>query len=260
MRLLALLLLPALSFAQVPHTFQNGDVADANAVNANFQNLDSRIQVIEDAGGGGCSVAQLEQSASISCTDGSVAAVASVGRVVLVPVAEYGEVPDLTDVNTSTIYVVDANEVVLGEWQSAGVLPPLYGLVSNDGIRQFIIQNNESTQTVEIVRNSGANWVFTEPNCTGDIWTTNSGGSISLIKDPRNNDDLVLYFDPEALAIDPQDTFPLTISTIFESSWPAGGTGCINGQFPGQATLLIPYILPDEILNAAYPLAVIQFD
>ena len=51
--LACLLLIPALSFAQVPHTFNNGEVADANTVNANFQNLDGRIQAIEDAGGGG---------------------------------------------------------------------------------------------------------------------------------------------------------------------------------------------------------------
>ena len=40
MRLLALLLLPALSFARVPHTFQNGDVADADKINQNFEAID----------------------------------------------------------------------------------------------------------------------------------------------------------------------------------------------------------------------------
>ena len=43
MRLLALLLLPALSFAQVPHTFQNGDVADAEKINENFDALTDDI-------------------------------------------------------------------------------------------------------------------------------------------------------------------------------------------------------------------------
>ena len=52
MKLIAcLLLIPALSFAQVPHRFQNGEVADAKSVNANFQSLDGRIQAIEDASG-----------------------------------------------------------------------------------------------------------------------------------------------------------------------------------------------------------------
>lgn len=48
MRLLAcLLLLPALSFAQVPHTFQNGEVADAEKINENFEVLDQRLQSLE---------------------------------------------------------------------------------------------------------------------------------------------------------------------------------------------------------------------
>ena len=41
MRLLALLsLLPGLVFAQVPHTFNNGEVADANKINQNFEAID----------------------------------------------------------------------------------------------------------------------------------------------------------------------------------------------------------------------------
>jgi len=48
MRLFAfLLLLPALSFAQVPHTFQNGDVADAEKINENFDALNQRILSLE---------------------------------------------------------------------------------------------------------------------------------------------------------------------------------------------------------------------
>ena len=48
MRILAfLLLLPALSFAQVPHTFQNGDVADAEKINQNFDALNQRLLPLE---------------------------------------------------------------------------------------------------------------------------------------------------------------------------------------------------------------------
>jgi len=42
--------IPALTFAQVPNTFENGNVADADAVNANFQNLDNRVQTLEAEG------------------------------------------------------------------------------------------------------------------------------------------------------------------------------------------------------------------
>lgn len=47
MRLLScLLLLPALSFAQVPHTFSNGDVADAGKINDNFDALADDIAAV----------------------------------------------------------------------------------------------------------------------------------------------------------------------------------------------------------------------
>lgn len=38
-----LLLLPTLSFAQVPHTFNNGEVADANKINENFSQLSALV-------------------------------------------------------------------------------------------------------------------------------------------------------------------------------------------------------------------------
>ena len=49
--LTALLLLPVLVSAQELHTFRNGEVADADKVNENFQTLNSRIQSIDGSGG-----------------------------------------------------------------------------------------------------------------------------------------------------------------------------------------------------------------
>ena len=50
MRLLAfLLLLPALSFAQVPHAFNNGEVADADKINENFESINERINAFGPA-------------------------------------------------------------------------------------------------------------------------------------------------------------------------------------------------------------------
>ena len=48
MRLFAfVLLLPALSLAQVPHTFNNGEVADAEKINANFGALSSDVSRLQ---------------------------------------------------------------------------------------------------------------------------------------------------------------------------------------------------------------------
>ena len=87
MRLLTFLLLfPALSFAQVPHTFQNGAVADAEKINQNFN------YVLENASGG-CTVEQVDNTAEITCADGSTAVVPGYGTVIVVPEGEIGEAP-----------------------------------------------------------------------------------------------------------------------------------------------------------------------
>ena len=79
MRLFAfVLLLPALSFAQVPHTFQNGEVADAEQINQNFN------YVLENASGG-CTVEQVDNTAEITCADGTTAVVPGYGTVVVYP-------------------------------------------------------------------------------------------------------------------------------------------------------------------------------
>jgi hypothetical protein len=49
--LLTALLIPSLAFAQVLHTFNNGEVADAEKVNENFEALSNRIQSIDGSGG-----------------------------------------------------------------------------------------------------------------------------------------------------------------------------------------------------------------
>ena len=108
MRLFAfVLLLPALSFAQVPHTFQNGEVADAEQINQNFN------YVLENASGG-CTVEQVDNTAEITCADGTTAVVPGYGTVVVYPEGLVGEAPP-TEYDTGQIVAYDANDVVLGE-------------------------------------------------------------------------------------------------------------------------------------------------
>ena len=46
---LALIFIATPTFAQELNEFSNGSVADADAINENFQNLNGRIQTIEEA-------------------------------------------------------------------------------------------------------------------------------------------------------------------------------------------------------------------
>ena len=79
----------AFAAAQVPNTFNNGEVADADKINENFS------YVLENASGG-CTVEQVDNTAEITCADGSTAVVPGYGTVLVYPEGEIGEVPDLT--------------------------------------------------------------------------------------------------------------------------------------------------------------------
>ena len=48
LQLLLMLIFPALGSAQDLHTFSNGEVADADKVNSNFQALDQRLEAVEE--------------------------------------------------------------------------------------------------------------------------------------------------------------------------------------------------------------------
>ena len=76
--LLLLLIFPAFTSAQELHTFSNGEVADAEKINENFQ------YVLENAtGSGGCSAEQDGSSVVITCADGTSGVLASEGTGVL---------------------------------------------------------------------------------------------------------------------------------------------------------------------------------
>ena len=97
---------PALVSAQELHTFRNGEVADTEKINQNFN------YVLENASGG-CLVEQVDNSAEITCADGSIALVPGYGTVVVYPEGLVGEV-NVGTVNTGDIVIVDDADVVLG--------------------------------------------------------------------------------------------------------------------------------------------------
>ena len=82
---LLLMLLPALVSAQELHTFSNGEVADAEKINSNFSILVGQIESISDSTATNCSVTQQNNTAVIECPDGTRAAIAGEGSVVVVP-------------------------------------------------------------------------------------------------------------------------------------------------------------------------------
>jgi len=87
--ILLLLPLSALAQKQVPNVFEDGTPALAAEVNENFE------YVLENASGG-CSVEQVDNTAEITCADGTTAVVPGYGTVVVYPEGLVGEAPPLS--------------------------------------------------------------------------------------------------------------------------------------------------------------------
>ena len=143
-----LLIFPSLSSAQELHTFSNGEVADAEKINENFEALKSEI-----SGSGGCSAEQDGSSVVITCADGTSGVLASEGTVVVVPQASVTPSPTAV-FNTGEIYVVDANEVPLAhganslEYDDQGIVRLRGGLEGTDRYWDIFFINHRATESV----------------------------------------------------------------------------------------------------------------
>ena len=104
-----ILFFPTALAAQELHTFSNGEVADAEKINENFEALKSEI-----SDSGGCSAEQDGSSVVITCADGTSGILASAGVTVLLLEAQNGQL-NLEEYPTGAVVVQDANEVLLGE-------------------------------------------------------------------------------------------------------------------------------------------------
>ena len=133
------------TLAQVPHTFNNGEVADAEKINQNFN------YVLENASGG-CTVEQVDNSAEITCADGSSAIVPGYGTVVLVPEGSASGVVPAEVINSGTITLVDGSGDYLAPFSTiidSG--PDIVGVVHRNGLT---FPTNNMTRTIPTLRPS----------------------------------------------------------------------------------------------------------
>ena len=73
--------------------FKPGDVIKSSEINENFEYLQEQIGAAGDAASAQCSANQDGSNFVISCTDGSIAVLASAGTVVAYPRGVIGEAP-----------------------------------------------------------------------------------------------------------------------------------------------------------------------
>lgn len=258
MRLLAsLLLLPGLALGQGITTLNNGDPADANTVNTNFQNLDSRIQAIEDAGGGGgCSATQQGNNVLVECVDGTSGVIAGAGVVVVYPEGQIGNVPPI-EIPSGDFALVDANGEILARSRDAEG-PRYLGFLGVNSVGTEILAvtfvNDEATGTV-LLYPAQKKWVYyLSDDCTGDPLVT--------------AEERLLYLDGFGWGVPAEATATSEVligSRIYTGNWyeyldepnPQESCNSIQAVIPG-ITALVSYYLPEAVLNAAYPVRLEQ--
>ena len=108
--LLASLLIAPVVSAQELHTFSNGEVADAEKINENFQYVLGNV-----TSSGGCSAEQVKKSVVVTCADGSSGAIASAGTIIVLPDGQLGD-KEFPQYNAGEIVIKDSIGVTLGRW------------------------------------------------------------------------------------------------------------------------------------------------
>ena len=242
---------------QVPHTFQNGQAADADKVNENFE------YVLENANGG-CSATQQDSSVLITCADGTSGVIAGAGTVVIVPEGAVGETPNI-EVSVGEIFVVDADDVVLGKFQSVistGRYMVQLPWMSPDGStsgESYATINNEGTQVTvspldDDIFSYASYFVYTSNDCSGQPYV--AGGESFIASHLLYSADDGYYVSGDILSYN----FLSRSSKGLQNSRSQVGDGiCTVKEQVTPAAVPITYTFPEELVNAAYPVRLKQF-
>ena len=252
---LALVILSAVttSVAQDLHTFTNGEVADAEKINENFQ------YVLENAtGSGGCTVEQVANAAEITCTDGTTAVVPGYGTVVVLPSIDLGSV-DASLINTGDIVIKDANDVTLGIVVESDYGGYLFDIAPNvDGFQSTLIANvaPESVFIGPFFGGSPSDIRFTEANCQGTALLSRESNNLFT----TYRDDLQTYYLRDDAYIEGSVLSKSRYSPPFHfNSLRNSPGGCTDEDFAlDDPHLAKPFVLPDELLHVAYPIKLEQ--
>ena len=228
--------------AQELHTFSNGEVADAEKINENFESLKSEI-----SGSGGCSAEQDGSSVVVTCADGTSGVLASEGTVVMYPEGGIvGESP-VQSWPTGTIVFEDNNGVLLAEASQVGNL-----LVFDlDDVKGTFVNLPQGRVVVTSWR-SGERIYFSSEDCSGQKFGT--------------TDTMIYDWDGElAVPLPNTDKQDILSNSYLKSgsgnfktdSYTASGS-CNSEQSVVSAYPLVEYTPPKEFLNAAYPVRLAQ--
>ena len=237
--------------AQELHTFSNGEVADAEKINENFQYL------LENAtGSSGCSAQQEGSSVVITCADGTSGILASAGTIVILE-GSTGLTPDISVIPSGSFYLVDGNGDALayygGSTLSLGAGFNI-GIAGDSRLKEAAIAYFEDESRVEVTSRSGLRfskiWYASE-DCTGPEFF-----------DSSNSDTLVHIADGEfgVPSGPPVSTAwrSSSYSGYFNGSYVAPSEDCNAEDVIGTKHPLAEYTMPDKLVNPVFPLSVEQ--
>jgi hypothetical protein len=241
------LFISSLSTAQDLVEFENGQVANANDMNANFSSLKEAIDAV-NVEAGGCSATQQDNTVLFECADGTSAVLAGAGTVVQLGEGVTGETPPI-NFDTGPIVCKDNNDTIISEATGIGAGCDVGIAGNSDDLR---LVNDPTTQTVLVGTKFSRNVWFTEVDCQGAPIGGLSGARIFTI----NGEFFTQVGD--------------TLGSILGKSYRSGSylsttgsfnpaSNCINqdGILNGYRQLA-PFTPPAEITNAAYPVRVEQ--
>ena len=237
-----ILIFPAAIAAQELHTFSNGEVADAEKINENFD------YVLENASGG-CSATQQDNSILIQCADGTSGVIAGAGTVVVYPEGIIGDPLPIT-LNTGDIVIQDANDIILGKGGSFGNGYTIYvGESSSDGV--LVVSNDSRNERVVFASCSGCYVYYTDAACeNGPVVAWNQSNAYLI-------DGAFLVKVPEA-----EREYALVKSrrksSYFNGQKLTDSGDCETYEITNTFPVPAEFTLPDEWTNAAYPVRLEQ--
>lgn len=254
LKLLAALLAlatPAVLAAQELHAFSNGEVADADKINENFNLLEGLIASYQGSTPS-CTATQKNNTATIECPDGSRAAVTGYGSIIVFPDGVEGELPAI-DVSLGKVVVLDSNNQILGEADGISTPGNSFDMSVRAGERDFtiVIRNNVAEQKVDLSATSSWTLYYTDENCSnGPFGSTfriyDLGGSF-MVAAGENLGKLLFKSQRESAYI----------SSYNDTKYAM--TDCVaRDEIREFNYSLTEYRLADEIVNAAYPVRVEQ--
>lgn len=204
--------------------------------------------------GTSCTVEQVDSSAVITCDDGTSAAIASAGTVVTYPEGLLGEVPPHT-IPTGTVVLVDGTNTILAEIKYIDEGQSGYVVNLSPGISRAMIKNYSNSTVLFGPLNYFEAAYYTEDDCSGIPFS--EVDSILFWNDQTNE-----YYVPSEPGI--------YQSILFRSRRNSAGYNWYNNNkisigicekidhVSSVSWVLVPFIPPDEIMNAIYPVRPMQ--